>query len=226
MKPTLPEAFPEIAKEWDDEKNSKPASAFYPSSGKKAFWRCPEGHSYETPIEKRTRRGDGCPFCSGRRVLKGFNDLATTNPELIDEWDYERNPDILPTEITARSNKKVWWRCRDCGHEWEAPISNRSRCSGCPNCRYKKSIPKRLKTVLQKQGSLAKNYPELIEEWDFEKNKEIADPEAVAPKSTIKVHWKCKHCGNEWISPIQNRVRGSGCLKCSYKIRQMSNRKN
>lgn len=39
-------------------------------------------------------------------VLAGYNDLATTNPALVEEWDYERNNEKLPEHFTGGSKKK------------------------------------------------------------------------------------------------------------------------
>lgn len=77
--------------------------------------------------------GAGCPYCNGKRVLKGFNDLQTVNPTLALEWNYEKNC-LSPDEVLPSSNKKVWWRCKR-NHEWEANINNRNRKHyGCPIC--------------------------------------------------------------------------------------------
>ena len=66
-------------------------------------------------------------------VVVGINDLVTTNPKLIEEWNYDKNS-IHPTEITAGSGKRVWWLCSVCGHEWEAIIEGRNQGRGCPQC--------------------------------------------------------------------------------------------
>ena len=52
--------------------------------------------------------GCGCPYCSNNSILKGFNDLATTNPEVLNEWDYEKNRElgITPFLISHGSTKK------------------------------------------------------------------------------------------------------------------------
>jgi len=58
----------------------------------------------------------------------GFNDLATTNPELAadaDEWD--------PTTIFANNNRSFNWKC-NLGHKWKATANNRSGGRGCPSC--------------------------------------------------------------------------------------------
>ena len=48
-----------------------------------------------------------------QKDLKGFNDLATTQQTLMNEWDYVNNLLIAnPTEITELSNMSVWWICQ------------------------------------------------------------------------------------------------------------------
>ena len=74
-----------------------------------------------------------CPYCSNKKVLRGYNDLETTNPVLAKEWNYEKNGDLLPTQLVAGSNKKVWWKCSE-AHEWQAVINNRNNGSACPCC--------------------------------------------------------------------------------------------
>ena len=45
-------------------------------------------------------------------------------PDIAKEWS-DRNLPLLPSNVMAFANKKVWWRC-DKGHEWYALISSRS----------------------------------------------------------------------------------------------------
>jgi very-short-patch-repair endonuclease len=77
--------------------------------------------------------GCGCPICNGKKILKGFNDLETLNPDLEKEWNYEKNNGLRPDQFTCSSNKKVWWKCEK-GHEWKANIYNRSNGHNCPYC--------------------------------------------------------------------------------------------
>ena len=57
--------------------------------------------------------------------------LAKKFPDLLKEWNYEKNRDINPYKITSNTHKKAWWKCKN-GHEWYANISNRTRkhCGG------------------------------------------------------------------------------------------------
>ena len=101
-------------------------------SQKKVWWLCDKGHEWEAVVYSRNS-GRGCPYCSNKKVLSGYNDLATTNPELATQWHYDKNGDLTPKDFTKMSGKKVWWT-GECGHEWEATIADRSGGSGCPYC--------------------------------------------------------------------------------------------
>ena len=106
----------------------------------KAIWYCPTCNAeYDMKIIDRAK-GRGCPYCSNHRVLKGYNDLETTAPDVLSDWDYKKNNSLKPDMVTKGSSKKVWWKCHICGWEWESTISNRTSNfkRGCPNCRKEK----------------------------------------------------------------------------------------
>jgi hypothetical protein len=95
-------------------------------------WVCPKGHNWNARVYKRSN-GSGCPICANQIVLPGFNDMATTHPELIAEFDFGRNESTAPDKIIAGTNKKVWWVCI-AGHSWSASGSARIQGRGCPSC--------------------------------------------------------------------------------------------
>lgn len=100
---------PDIAKEWDYAKNYpiKP-SEILPGTQKKYWWICPKKHSYCSNVSNRVRVNAGCPYCANKAVLKGYNDLATTNPNILKNWNYEKNDRLgyYPTNYTSVSGKK------------------------------------------------------------------------------------------------------------------------
>ena len=103
--------FPRFLAEWDHEKNPHLDMApltFH--STKKAWWKCSLGHSYLQPVYVHTR-GSGCPYCAHRKVLKGFNDLASQSPGLASQMDPEKNGELSPDMIMVHSNRKIWWKC-------------------------------------------------------------------------------------------------------------------
>ena len=131
-------ANPTLAKEWNYEKNNALTHTDVTTgSNKKVWWKCKNGHEWQAYICHRNK-GSGCPYCSGKKVLKGYNDLQTVSPSLAEEWNYEKNNELSPADVTQNSNKRVWWKCSE-GHEWEATINNRSRGNRCPICRKTKS---------------------------------------------------------------------------------------
>lgn len=124
---------PVLASQWHPTKNGNltPSDVMCKSS-KKVWWQCEKGHEWEDALFYRSA-GHKCPFCAGKRLLHGHNDLATKNPELAAQWHPTKNGALSPYDVTNFSNKKVWWKCH-AGHEWEAVIANRSRGRGCPYC--------------------------------------------------------------------------------------------
>ena len=134
---SLADNYPQVAIEWHPTKNKElnPCDVLS-SSNQKVWWKGKCGHEWQAVIVSRTRIGAGCPICSGRQILTGYNDLATTNPKLIEEWDYEKN-DINPTKTSPNSHKKAWWKCKY-GHSWEAQIKSRNQGCGCPQCAKEK----------------------------------------------------------------------------------------
>jgi cytochrome c-type biogenesis protein CcmH/NrfF/very-short-patch-repair endonuclease len=115
----------ELAKEWHATKNGNlTANDLGLGSHIKVWWKCPKGddHEWQTSVRYR-RKGDGCPICSNRKVVKS-NNLATLNPELAKHWHPTKNGTLLPEHFTPGSNKKVWWR-NHIGHEWKEKIYDR-----------------------------------------------------------------------------------------------------
>ena len=189
--------------EWDYEANDVTPDEVTSGGAKKVQWKCYKGHTWEANIANRVR-GSKCPYCSHRKVLTGYNDLAHERPDLLADWDYEKN-EVNPEAIMPSSNTKVWWRCHICNHSWEAtPNSRSSRNTGCPNCakRHRKT-----------HSTLSKERPELLTDWDYSKN----DPAWLDLPATSKtrVCWKCHICGNEWSTAIAQRaILGTNCPAC------------
>ena len=132
----LASQYPQLAAQWDSEKNGALIpEAVASGSNRRVWWRCEKGHSYPAVISHRVRSGSGCPYCANRKVLPGFNDLATIEPVVASQWHSTRNGSLTPRQVTPGSSRKVWWQCEN-GHAWRANVSTRTgkqRC-GCPIC--------------------------------------------------------------------------------------------
>ena len=200
----------ELLLRWDFEKNID-VSPFEISEGsnKLVYWKCEKGHSFESKVYRMvmSKKGLNCPYCRNQKVLKGYNDLLTTNLNLAKEWNYERNIGVLPEEVIAGSPKKYWWKCGN-GHEWEASLSSRNSGGyGCPYCAGQKAIVGK--------NDLKSTHPELICKWDTEKNKDTAMTDYM-PQSNKSVWWKCEK-GHSFKSSIYHMTAGRGCPYCSNK---------
>jgi hypothetical protein len=192
---SLSVSHPNIAREasgWDPK-------LYFQGSNKKLKWKCSKRHIYECRISHRTS-GHGCPFCAGKKVLKGFNDLATKYPKLSKEayeWD--------PRNVIAGSHKKLAWKCKD-GHIYLAQVSSRTTTikTGCPICSNKK--------LLVGFNDLATTNPGIAQEaygWD---------PKTVFAGTNKKLNWKCKkqHIFQAQVSS-RTRKLGTICPICSNK---------
>ena len=193
-----------LLKEWNWEKNTDVSpDQLVCGSKRKVWWCCDKGHEWEAVISSRNG-GKGCPYCAGRYVIKGENDLRTVNPVLANEWNYERNNGLSPVDILPNSNKEVWWKCSQ-GHEWQALIANRSRGKGCPYCSGRYAI--------KGKNDLQTVNPALANEWNYEINDGLT-PVDVMPNSPKKAWWQCSK-GHEWQASIANRNKGNGCPYCA-----------
>lgn len=208
---------PDLMKEWDFKKNT----ALNPNnindgSEKKAWWICSKcGSSWQTMIKNRSR-GAGCLECAKKlRGKNRHNNLLTKkgslSQKLLNEWNYERNVGLNPSDYHGNENKKVWWLCSKCKHEWIANIRNRSNLNrGCPCCAKH--------TIIKGVNDLATTNPELVNEWHPTKNN--ITPYEVAAGSRRKVWWLCSK-GHEYQASLLHRKHGTRCPIC-YSGRQTS----
>ncbi len=193
-KKPLSETNPELAKEaygWSPESYSH-------GSHKRLEWRCKENHTWNATVYARSK-GSDCPYCKGSKVWKGFNDLATTHPELaLESFDWD------PSTFSKGSNRKLEWKCRK-NHTWSATITNRTlHKSNCPFCSNQK--------VLEGFNDLATTHPELAKEaygWD---------PKKIIGGTGKKFNWVCSK-GHVWKTTPNNRTtNNSGCPVCSHLV--------
>lgn len=205
---SLASRYPEIANQWNYDKNlSLKPEMIMPNSNKKVWWKCNSGHEWQAIVSSRVTGGNGCPYCSGQKVLVGYNDLETTNPEIASEWHPTKNGDLLPTMVSSGSRNSIWWICPICKETYQSAIYHRTKGNGCPYCSSKK--------IASGLNDLASLNPVLASDWHSIKNGDLL-PTMVSIHSGRKVWWKCS-LGHEWQASVANRVKGRGCPYCSNK---------
>lgn len=132
---------PKLAAEWHPEKNgSLLPSNVTAGSSKKVYWQCYAcKYSWQSTVTNR-KHGNGCPNCAGKIVTEE-NSLAFVNPSVVEQWHLTKNKSLTPSEIHAYSDKKVWWRCKECDHEWKTSPNHRTKGkTGCPKCSEKYNV--------------------------------------------------------------------------------------
>ena len=148
---------------------------------------------------------------------KNTKPLNITHPHLVDEWHPTKNDPLTPSDVSAGSSKKVWWKCpKGTDHIWSTKVKLRAlKGYGCAACRGLVVVP---------STSLATRHPEIAKEWHPTKNDQLT-PLDFAPGSNKKVWWKCpKGDDHEWISTINNRIAcNSKCPVCSGDKATLSN---
>lgn len=232
----LATTHPHLAAEWHPFKNGNITPDMI-SKGydKKVWWYLPYDVPLDYPVEhlrgkhfdfewettanSRASYNLGCPYLSNQLLWVGFNDLATTSPELALQWHPTKNGGLKPTDVMAGSVQKVWWilpydapmdypivhlRGKHFNFEWKAEIGNRANGHGCPYLTGH--------AIWRGFNDLSTTHPELVEEWDLLKNQAIKPFEVMAG-GMQKVWWKCKD-GHEWKALINHRTKGSGCPFC------------
>lgn len=131
--------YPHLVPEWSEKNYPVLPDDIMPNSNSYYYWKCPKGHEWSTKPGNRVK-GNGCPICNKEPVIQGVNDLATTHPELLEEWS-DKNT-IKPNDIKATYKKQIIWRCRHCGNEFICqPFTRLNSKRKCPHC-HKASAPK------------------------------------------------------------------------------------
>lgn len=202
-------ARPDLAAQWHPTKNDSSPRRVAEHAAYRAWWLCSTcGHEWPAKVFNRAA-GSGCPCCANRVTVTGINDLATIRPDLVPDWDPEKN-DRDPASVCAYTTKRAAWKCSSCGYRWTIAVRNRvSAHSGCPACNDRRVL--RLGT-----NDLASQRPDVAAEWHASKNNSLT-PSQVHRGYTKNVWWLCQYCNHEWVATPANRAkpRGSGCPGCS-----------
>lgn len=207
--------FPDLLKEWDYDKNKVSPDTLLSNSAKKIWWVCTKNpkHKWQAILYSRTRNNYGCPYCTGRKADEETN-ITITHPQLLKEWNYEKNKKS-PIEYKSGSNQKVWWRCdKGKDHIWLSSINNRKNGKNCPVCSGQK---------VADSTRLTTTHPAIAQQWHFEKNGKLK-PENYHGGSSKSVWWRCdKGKDHEWKTEIRVRTLGSNCPICINKKIVQSN---
>lgn len=199
--------------------NPQLASEFSPRNDKKAnevgewqvyevYWICPDcGREYTRCIRDKTPDNSDCPYCHGTKVLTGYNDLATTDPDLA--VLYSSKNDRPVSMVRKDSNFYVYWECPECHYVYAKRLNDKAPDnSDCPIC------SKRL--AIEGLNSLQDEYPDLPFIWSDKNEKKTTE---VTSLSSYKAIWVCPTCKHEFKAEVRRVVAGEiECPVCTGKV--------
>ncbi|MFF5512091.1 zinc-ribbon domain-containing protein [[Kitasatospora] papulosa] len=191
-----------------------------PSAKDRARWTCKScGWMWNAVVGSRAQAGAGCPKCATQRlghrssIPQQGRSLAALHPELAAEFlSCPSHPGRSPDQLHPSSNFRCTWRCRACGHEWEASPAGRERGRGCPPCAREKAG--RARSVATPEHSLYALHPTLAGEFLECLDEPGRTPQDLLPKSNKNCRWRCTACGHEWRAQVATRTTGNGCPAC------------
>lgn len=169
---------PDLFNEWDFEKNDELGLDIYKvTKGTEKvtpYWICDKcGNAYPCLVANKIGNRN-CSYCYGRTILKGFNDMWTTNSELA---ELLLNPED-GHKYKQSSQKRVDWKCSNCGTViTNKRIGNVKNCGlSCPSCSDGKSYPEKFMYHLLRQIGI--NFKmEKIFEWSQDKKYDFYLPD-------------------------------------------------
>lgn len=205
---------PTVASQWHPHKNGELLPSVVSATGnKKVWWQCSVDNRHEWMTQIKTRHyGSGCSVCDNKVIMEGINDFATYHPELVSEWNHDRNGEYTPYNVAPSSAKKIWWNCpKDERHIYLMSLNDRHNNHGCTVC------PGRF--VIQGVNDAATHHPHLVSSWHPTKNGDL-DLTKVSFMSEKKIWWICEtNPLHEWENALSSRAsQGSGCPVCSGNI--------
>ena len=179
-----------------------------------ATWKCSKcSGKYDCSVVKRHQ--EGCPYCSNKQMLKGFNTLQETHSYLEKFWD-EGNSTKL-SDYWSKSTEAINWSCPCCGIHFQcSPIEMISRTNiensnfeTCPNnCDW---------DTLVFNNDILHDSPKLREEWSSKNG--IPVHLALSHIETKKYWWHCSSCKQDYLCsiPIRREVKNT-CPYCNDEL--------
>lgn len=127
---------PDLLEYWS-KKNDEDPYTISIGSHYRAIWKCSKcKKDFKSEVGNVVKRKH--MKCSSCRAFEPTdeNRLSITHPHLVSEWDFEKNGENTPDNVSYGRDIYIWWICSDCEHEWKSRLKDRSiQGKGCPRCR-------------------------------------------------------------------------------------------
>ena len=208
-------------------------------SGKKYWFQCDVcNHDFDSSLGHVSGNNRWCSYCANRKLCNDINcnycfnksfasyDEKTVNGKLkVDCWHPTKNGELTPRNIAKQSNKKYWFQCDVCNHDFDSSLANVSKnnnwCSYCANqnkklCDEDKCSHCYNNSFASYDGKTV-NGKLKVDCWHSTKNGELT-PRNIAKQSNKKYWFQCDVCNHDFDSSLAN-VSGNNRW-CSYCANQ------
>ena len=222
---------------FSDENDKKPNEIAY-ASGKKYKFICNEcKHVFEIEISCITRKKtQWCSYCVNKKLCKDENckmcfdkSFASFDSQKVSCWIKEKNKRIIksrdnkeievfikPRDVFLNSNKKYWFKCKECDHHFDKVLFsaiNGFWCQFCAKRELCKEENNCKKCFMKSFASF--NDKDKVGSWSTTKNGKLK-PCDVFMVSNKKRFFDCFKCGHEFDASIDHitRKNGTWCPRC------------
>lgn len=200
---------------------------------------CP--HNFMSTPNKITSNGNNwCPYCSKpckkrcedkkcvhcyKNSFAGYEGRTEKGKFKKDCWIIDKNGGLTPRDITLSCNKKYWFQCDQCPHQFLSMIGNITKKSDrprwCPYCYSSKLCDKEdCEDCYQrsfagyegktKKGKFKKDC------WNTEKNGGLIPRDII--QGTDKKFWfQCDQCPHQFTNTLAAVVHGRWCIYCARR---------
>ena len=166
---------------WHSTKNKgKTPRKVFKLSGDKFWFQCDVcNHNFESSLNNISGNNRWCPYCCvpSRKLCSdkdcnycfnksfaSYNGKTANDKLKIDCWHPTKNKGKTPRDITISSEKKCWFQCDVCNHDFDSLISSISRRNTwCPHCKNKTEL--KLYNWLLKQLNIKEVKREYKPKW-------------------------------------------------------------
>ena len=133
----------------------------YVNRNTKISFMCKKGHTWKVrPSDILS--GRGCPYCANKRVLIGYNDLATTSQDICQHLVHVDDA----YKYTRWSNKRIDFKCTLCGHVQNRRVSTIAhRGFRCEHCGHGISYPNKFGRLFFNQLPIKEYKTEYHPKW-------------------------------------------------------------
>ena len=220
-------------------KNKKQPYEVSISSGTKIWFDCEIcSHDFESVLSSITR-GNWCPYCSNKRLcdskdcsycfnksFASYEGLTSSGKRKVHCWSNKNKKH--PRELAIYSNKKFWFDCDTCPHDFESSlnkVSHKNYERWCPYCAIpvqklcdKKECNFCLNKSFASYEGLTSNGKKKVHCWSNINN---ISPRNIAISSSKKFWFKCDVCPHNFESSLANIKKGQWCPYCAIPVKKL-----